>query len=239
MTKYKQMAEAYKAQSPTCDYSPLHVYIEPTNRCNLSCSHCPNFAGMSQGGFMRRELYMFLMQQLEIMGVEWVYLFHLGEPMLHPRIQDMITYANSRGLKVRLHTNGTHDVSHLTYVDRLCISVNETLLADTYRTIQVLIEAGKQFEFYDYRENKHNWRCAAGMSEEPRKHRCSQPYKAFVITWDGRCSVCCADSDGLAMIGDAGSESLQSIWNGIEMQAHRMKPQKWCNHCTMKDSVND
>jgi radical SAM protein with 4Fe4S-binding SPASM domain len=36
-----------------------------------------------------------------------VYLHHRGEPLMHPRFPDMISYAREAGLKVKFHTNGT------------------------------------------------------------------------------------------------------------------------------------
>ncbi len=249
MTKYDEMVHAYALQKSICDYSPLHVYIEPTNKCNLSCSHCPVSRDKSSGGCMDYQMYKDLIHQISEMGVEWVYLFHCGEPMLHPDIAMMVEYARSFDLKVRMHTNGTHDLSDVACkIDELYISVNETPLADVYETIEGLLDDAVDNKFYDYplpvqfydhRENEHNWRCAAGMSNHPREKRCSQTYKTFVVGWDGRCLACCADSDRLAVIGDATQESLQDIWNGEEMQVHRTAPQKWCNYCTMKDTVND
>ena len=36
-----------------------------------------------------------------------VNLFHRGEPLLHPKILDMISYAHHSNIKTRVHTNGT------------------------------------------------------------------------------------------------------------------------------------
>ncbi len=184
------------------------------------------------------ELYTSLVMQLSEMGVRWVYLFHCGEPMLHPHIDRMVGFARSHDIKIRLHTNGTQGITKCG-LDKLIVSVNETRFVDTYKTLDTLMSAQIPFEFYDHRENEHNWRCAAGMSNHPRDKRCSQTYKTFVIGWDGKALACCADSDRLAVIGVATQESLQDIWNGEEMQAHRTAPQEWCNYCTMKDTVND
>lgn len=251
MDKYEQMASAFGAQLSTCHYSPLHVYIEPTNKCNLSCSHCPNKDEGREHGFMNGALYASLICQLKEMEVEWVYLFHGGEPMLHFQIEAMIAYARDRDIKVRMHTNGTHDLSHLAYrIDRLCLSVNHTLFSDVYKTIEGLLDVvspaktimelcdqPELFEFYDYRDNMHNWRGEVEgnilLFDRPR---CSQPYKTFVVLWDGRVALCCAD-DGEKIIGDANQENLIDIWNSEPMQKQRLNPTEFCRECTMKDSV--
>ena len=42
-----------------------------------------------------------------------------------------------------------------------------------------------------------------------------------VVLWDGRVSVCCADSEGAAVVGNAWERPLQEIWNGPEMREFR------------------
>ena len=42
-----------------------------------------------------------------------------------------------------------------------------------------------------------------------------------VVLWDGRVSVCCADSEGAAIIGNAWDAPLQEIWNGEAMREFR------------------
>jgi MoaA/NifB/PqqE/SkfB family radical SAM enzyme len=44
---------------------------------------------------------------------------------------------------------------------------------------------------------------------------------AAVVLWDGRVSVCCADSEGAAVVGNAWEKPLQEIWNGPEMREFR------------------
>ena len=44
---------------------------------------------------------------------------------------------------------------------------------------------------------------------------------AAVVLWDGRVTVCCADSEGAAVIGNANEKPLQEIWNGPEMREFR------------------
>jgi hypothetical protein len=88
-------------------YPPYRVWIEPTNKCNLACVMCPNRDLPESGlGFMDFDFYKSLIDQL-IGKVHDVNLHHRGEPTLHPRIADMIRYANEHGVKVKLHTNAT------------------------------------------------------------------------------------------------------------------------------------
>jgi radical SAM protein with 4Fe4S-binding SPASM domain len=88
-------------------YRPYRLWIEPTNRCNLACVMCPNSRFKKEDlGFMDFDLYRRVIDQAAAF-VHDVNLHHRGESTLHPRLADMIRYADERGMKVKLHTNGT------------------------------------------------------------------------------------------------------------------------------------
>lgn len=88
-------------------YAPYRLWIEPTNQCNLKCVMCPNHAlPRSSLGFMDFGLYRSLIDQVAG-AVHDVNLHHRGEPTLHPKLVDMVAYADSKGVKIKLHTNAT------------------------------------------------------------------------------------------------------------------------------------
>lgn len=89
------------------DYPPYRLWIEPTNRCNLKCVMCPNKEFAKEDlGFMDWALYTRLVD--EARGyVHDINLHHRGESTLHPRLVEMIQYADAKGVKVKLHTNGS------------------------------------------------------------------------------------------------------------------------------------
>ncbi len=88
-------------------YPPYRLWIEPTNRCNLACVMCPNKELPSDTlGNMDFDLFTSLIDQIGP-DVHDVNLHHRGEPTLHPKLAEMIRYADQRGVKVKLHTNGT------------------------------------------------------------------------------------------------------------------------------------
>ncbi len=88
-------------------YMPYRLWIEPTNRCNLSCVMCPNKEFKKEElGFMDFKLFKKIVDEAQ----GWIYdinLHHRGEPTLHPRLIDMIDYAKELDFSVKLHTNGT------------------------------------------------------------------------------------------------------------------------------------
>ena len=78
-----------------------------TRRCNLKCLHC--YAGSSPdihpGGMTETEEFA-LIDDLAAFGVP-VLLFSGGEPLMHPRIFDLIEYTVAKGMRAVLSTNGT------------------------------------------------------------------------------------------------------------------------------------
>jgi len=87
---------------------PDRLYIESTNMCNLSCIMCPRGNGLMRRktGFMDFDLFKQIID--EMAGkVETVILHTWGEPLLHPRIFDMIQYCAKRKLKTEISTNAT------------------------------------------------------------------------------------------------------------------------------------
>jgi len=86
---------------------PMSIQIEPTNGCNLRCTTCPNSRATFVRGNMDLDLFKKIVDDAATIGVRRVHLFLRGEPMLHPRIFDMIAYIKSKGLSLHLTTNGS------------------------------------------------------------------------------------------------------------------------------------
>jgi len=96
---------------------PLHLDVDPTNRCNLSCPICPRTHYLSSGrqawnpagvpGDMDFALYERLIEEGAAGGLRSVKLNFLGEPLLAPRLTDMVRLAAEAGLWVMLNTNAT------------------------------------------------------------------------------------------------------------------------------------
>ena len=96
---------------------PLHLDVDPTNRCNLSCPLCPRTHYLRAGkrdwnpagvwGDLDFALYGRLIEEGAGAGLKSVKLNFLGEPLLAPRLADMVRLAADRGLWVMLNTNAT------------------------------------------------------------------------------------------------------------------------------------
>ena len=85
--------------------SPL-VYIDPVNVCNLRCPLCPTGQHVlgRRGGTRPFDLFKELIDEVAD-RIYFVNLYKWGEPLLHPRIFDMVEHAAAKGLCVRISSN--------------------------------------------------------------------------------------------------------------------------------------
>ncbi len=85
---------------------PVCLYLETTNRCNLSCTTCPRtFEALEPPADMSWELFTRIVDQLP--RIARVVLHGVGEPMMVPALPRMIRYLKDRGTYVLFNTNGT------------------------------------------------------------------------------------------------------------------------------------
>lgn len=80
------------------------VYIEITNICNLRCDFCPG---------TRREPRTMTAEQFRALAVKlrphvsYFYLHVMGEPLLHPQLEEILAICAEVGAKPCITTNGT------------------------------------------------------------------------------------------------------------------------------------
>ncbi|OFW63128.1 MAG: hypothetical protein A2Z35_05170 [Actinobacteria bacterium RBG_19FT_COMBO_36_27] len=97
----------YCLKLTSCNYYPARIWIESSSRCNLKCRFCVNKDLPSD---MKGDMDFNLFKKIidEISGKVYdINLFHRGEPLLNRDIVSMVSYAASRGIKTRIHTNAT------------------------------------------------------------------------------------------------------------------------------------
>ncbi len=83
------------------------LYVEPTTRCNLQCRTCMRNTWSEPGGDLSMDIFSRLMRGVEQLGtVQTVALWGIGEPLLHPRILEMVREAGRRGVATEMVTNG-------------------------------------------------------------------------------------------------------------------------------------
>ena len=82
------------------------LYVEITNRCNLSCRMCFRSSWEEKDGDMSPELFRKLMNQAESFPMmEEVFFGGIGEPTIHPDFIELVEEASKR-YRVAFSTNG-------------------------------------------------------------------------------------------------------------------------------------
>ena len=83
------------------------VYVEATNKCNLTCSTCMRNVWDVTYGHMSNATFERILSGLEAVPVKPELFFGgYGEPLSHPRILEMVALAKEKGFRVSLITNG-------------------------------------------------------------------------------------------------------------------------------------
>lgn len=80
------------------------VYLEITSVCNLACTFCPQTE--RPANFIKTEAFRYVLDQIKP-HTGHIYLHVKGEPLLHPRLDELLDASHEKGLKVNITTNGT------------------------------------------------------------------------------------------------------------------------------------
>lgn len=125
------------------DY-PLALNIEVTNHCNLKCSFCPRDYLKKEKGLMDSGLYRKIIDNIsEDERKVGIFFHNFGEPLLHPGLIDMISYAKDKGIarSIQFSTNGILMKGGLARelievgVDEITVSI-DAADADSYRQLK-------------------------------------------------------------------------------------------------------
>lgn len=79
-------------------------YIETTSICNLACSFCPPTE--RQARFIKVEDFSKILDDIKP-HTDYIYFHVKGEPLLHPKIDQLLDLSYEKGFKVNITTNGT------------------------------------------------------------------------------------------------------------------------------------
>lgn len=148
----RQVEERFRASRVNAGI--LTLDIEPTNCCNLRCRMCARTVlGYDRQervilGFMDFALYQRVVREAVELGAVSLRLAWYGEPLLHPQIGAMVSYAKACGLRdVGLNTNATRLNEEMTLtllrsgLDRIVFSIDSPY-PKQYESIRV----GAKFE---------------------------------------------------------------------------------------------
>jgi radical SAM protein with 4Fe4S-binding SPASM domain len=75
---------------------PNRVLLEMTSRCNVHCRMCPRHDLKRSLIDFDKDLYLKVVDELNEHGIEGLWLFHLGEPILHPDWKEILEYVGKK-----------------------------------------------------------------------------------------------------------------------------------------------
>lgn len=81
------------------------LFVEVTNRCLLNCTHCSSCAGPFDQQLIPSTKVLSMIKEAKELGLESLTISG-GEPLLHPELFGLLTYATNNNLKVCLYTCG-------------------------------------------------------------------------------------------------------------------------------------
>jgi len=109
-TENKQQETQFKI--PECGYRLKTIYFYLTEGCNLKCRHCwiaPNYEEDQNGKlnfpYISLEIFKDIVEQGIELGLAVVKLTG-GEPLIHPQIEEIISYIHRKKLRLIIETNG-------------------------------------------------------------------------------------------------------------------------------------
>jgi radical SAM protein with 4Fe4S-binding SPASM domain len=128
------------------------IYIEITNVCNLNCSFCAKTNRTPK--YMNLDEFEIILNKIKNY-TEYIYLHVLGEPLLHPKINEFINLAAKLGFKVNITTNGylINNIKNNQNIRQINISLhsynkNNNLTLDEY--LNNIFEATKRLKNNTY-----------------------------------------------------------------------------------------
>lgn len=79
------------------------IYLEITNNCNLNCDFCIKNKRAIQ--YISIEKFNIILDKIKVY-TNYLYFHVLGEPLMHPNINELIDTANNKEFNINITTNG-------------------------------------------------------------------------------------------------------------------------------------
>jgi len=149
---------------------PRRILFEMTNRCNYLCRMCPQQDMTRPRVDMSGELYRRIIDEIDSNGIEGLWLYHLGESLLHPEFRENIRHIskkNNLGV-IWMSTNGQYftEDNIRTVLDSNIDYINFSMHAVTASTYKTVASEG---DFTAVRNNLSTFYKMKGTDNMPRK----------------------------------------------------------------------
>ncbi len=85
----------------------LYMNLEPTNCCNYACIMCHHKNMKRKQGFIDFDLFKHMINEMKINNIKTMSLGAYGEPLLHPKIIDILEYALDNDIDISFFSNAS------------------------------------------------------------------------------------------------------------------------------------
>jgi len=184
----------------------LSLELELSRVCNLSCLYCYNCSGKSLDNELTLDEIFSVIDQAAGLGARKIIVLGGGEPLLYPKLFQVLEYIVQSGLQADLFTNGTlvtPEIARRFYAMRIAVSIKMNSMdattqdylagkkgsfADINRGLNALLEAGYPDE--DHVLGVESIICKQNYGEIPAMWRCTRKRRIIpyfeVMTLQGR-----------------------------------------------------
>lgn len=106
---YVSISALQKEHPARIGYLPPCLFVELTNRCNLSCPTCQIGSDLAYKGYNKSDLTFDQFKKIidQIPSLVYITLQGIGEPLLNKDIIKIIKYCSEKGISTYINTNGT------------------------------------------------------------------------------------------------------------------------------------
>ena len=151
------------------------VYVEITNSCNLNCSFCHGNKRVKS--FISEDKFKELLDKLEGY-TDYLYFHVMGEPLLHPKINELINIAseryhinittngymidkikdnkNIRQVNISLHSYDKKLIDIDDYLNKVFDAVDSLVKKDTYISYRLWVDSVDKNDIINRLENKYH-----------------------------------------------------------------------------------
>lgn len=171
---------------------PNEVYIEITNKCNLSCIMCPRPHLERKIGDMEYSLFQKCINEISHFNPKpSVLLTFIGEPLMHKKVLDMVRYSKEKGLNTSLISNGCLLNKEITdaliemQLDRITFSI-DAVTQETYDKIRINSDFNRVHENIDYliaKKKKLKAKFPIIQTSMVIQEENQSEYEDFIDTW--------------------------------------------------------
>ena len=227
--------------------SPLFSWLDinPTELCNRTCVFCPRNDPSkypNQNLQMSLNLGNKIAEELEMLSYKGAVTFSgYGEPLLHPKISELIACFTKRGIRTEIVTNGDPLTTKL--INKISSNGPVYFVVSMYdgkhqeQKFNELFEASNvtsdnyilRDRWYDESNQfglKLTNRAGVYKSENPAsnnavKQPCFYPSYSMTIDWNGDVLLCVQDWNKRVKFGNLMSDSLMYVWNQSHLKKFR------------------